>query len=223
MIDLPSGQRALRPRLIAAVAVPSGLRTGGDETPRTSRIGGGEPLFAGDERNRVLVTILFADIVEAAQTAAILGDHRWHNLLARHHAAVRRELARFGGREIDVAGDGVLAAFRAPARALHCAAAIRDGVEDLGIRIRAGVHAGECEVLGDKLSGIALRIVRRVAAAASPGEILMSSTVRELLTGSDLRFEPRASHELQGVPGEWALVALRESHADGLAPAAAGI
>ncbi|HTS52468.1 MAG TPA: adenylate/guanylate cyclase domain-containing protein [Burkholderiales bacterium] len=158
--------------------------------------------------DRVLATVLFTDIAGATQHAAGLGDRRWHDLLDAHHALVRRELASFRGREIDTAGDGFLAAFDGPARAVRCACAISSGVRSLGIEVRAGVHTGECEVMGDKLGGIAVHIGARVAALARPGEVLVSSTVKDLVAGSGLSFQDRGTRPLMGVPGEWRLFAV---------------
>ena len=137
-----------------------------------------------------------------------LGDRRWRELLDAHHAAVRRELERFRGREIDTAGDGFLASFDGPARAIRCAEAAVESVRGLGLDIRAGVHTGECELHGGKLAGIAVHIGARVAGQAGPGEVLVSSTVRDLVAGSGLEFEDRGSASLKGVPGEWRLYAV---------------
>jgi class 3 adenylate cyclase len=137
-----------------------------------------------------------------------LGDRRWRDLLEHHHARVRAQIERFGGREIDTAGDGFLASFDGPARAARCAAAAVDAVAELGLDIRAGVHTGECEVAGDKLRGIAVHIGARVGAEAGPGEVLVSSTVRDLVAGSGLEFTERGAFALKGVPGEWRLYAL---------------
>lgn len=159
------------------------------------------------EPDRVLVTVLFTDIVGATERAADLGDRRWRDLITQHHLVVRQQLERFRGREIDTAGDGFLAAFDGPARAVRCACAIGDAVRQLGLRIRAGVHTGECEVIGDKLGGIAVHIGARVAALSAPDEVLVSSTVKDLVAGSGLRFFDRGVHSLRGVPGEWRLFA----------------
>jgi class 3 adenylate cyclase len=160
------------------------------------------------EPDRVLATVLFTDIVGSTERATELGDRRWHELLDAHHSAVRRQLERFRGREIDTAGDGFLASFDGPARAIRCGGAAIDAVRELGLDIRAGVHTGECEVAGDKLAGIAVHIGARVAAQARAGEVLVSSTVHDLVAGSGLEFEDRGSAELKGVPGEWRLYAL---------------
>jgi class 3 adenylate cyclase len=162
----------------------------------------------GPEPDRVLATVLFTDIVGATQRAAELGDRKWRAILEEHHAAVRRELTRFRGREIDTAGDGFLAAFDGPARAVRCACAVVDAVKPLGLTVRAGLHTGECEVIGDKLSGIAVHIGARVAALATPDEVLVSSTVRNLVAGSGLRFRERGTHVLRGVPEDWQLFAV---------------
>jgi len=159
----------------------------------------------GPEPDRVLATILFTDIVESTATAAAVGDRSWRDLLQAHHATVRRELTRFRGREIDTAGDGFLASFDGPARAVRCACAIRDAVHDLGLRIRAGLHTGECEVMGDKLGGLAVHIGSRIAAAAGSGEVWVSSTVKDLVAGAGIRFGDRGLHGLKGIPGEWRL------------------
>ena len=159
--------------------------------------------------DRVLATVLFTDIVGATEKASTLGDARWTQLLASHHDAVRRELQRFRGREIDTAGDGFFAAFDGPARAVRCACAVSDAMRSLGIELRAGVHTGECEVMGDKYGGIAVHIGARIAALASAGEVLVSNTVRDLVAGSGLEFEDRGVQALKGVPGNWPLFAVR--------------
>ena len=162
----------------------------------------------GPEADRVLATVMFTDIVESTRRAAELGDRRWREVLDAHHAIVRRELARFLGREIDTAGDGFLASFDGPARGIRCALAAVDGARRLGLKIRAGLHTGECELMGEKLGGIAVHVGARVAASARPGEVLVSSTVRDLVAGSGIRFEERGAHALKGVPGEWTLYAV---------------
>ena len=152
---------------------------------------------------RVLATVLFTDIVDATARAEQLGDSAWRELLERHHAAVRSELAHFGGREIDTAGDGFLASFEGPARGVRCAMAIRDGLRPLGLEIRAGLHTGECEWSGDKLAGIAVHIGARVAGLAEAGEVLVSRTVKDLVAGSGLSFVDRGVHELKGITESW--------------------
>ena len=163
------------------------------------------------EVDRVLATVLFADVVGSTERAAALGDRKRRELLGEYYALARRELARFRGREVDTAGDGFFAAFDGPARAIRCAEAISAGVEPLGVRIRTGLHTGECEVIGDKVGGIAVHIGARVAGLAGPGEILVSGTVRDLVAGSGIRFEERGAHTLKGVPGEWRLFAVSPS------------
>lgn len=158
--------------------------------------------------DRVLATVLFTDLAMSTELAASLGDRRWRDLLEQHHATVRRELERFDGREIDTAGDGFFATFDGPARAIRCARAIRDGVAELGLQVRAGLHTGEVEVIGPKLAGIAVNIGARVAGQAEPGEILVSSTVRDLVAGSGLVFADRGRTTLKGVTGEWRLYAV---------------
>jgi class 3 adenylate cyclase len=160
------------------------------------------------ESERVLATILFTDIVGSTERAAALGDSAWRQLLERHHAVVRRELARFQGRELDTAGDGFFAAFDGPARAVLAASAIRESLRPLELEIRAGLHTGECEVSDGKVAGIAVSIGARIASLAEPNEILVSSTLKDLVAGSDLRFEPRGEHQLKGVPEPWRLFAL---------------
>jgi class 3 adenylate cyclase len=157
---------------------------------------------------RVLATILFTDIVGSTELAARVGDSAWRELLQRHHAIVRRELARFQGREIDTAGDGFFAAFDGPARAVRAASAIRNSLRELEIAIRAGLHTGECEVADGKVAGIAVSIGARIASLAGPDEVLVSSTVKDLVAGSDLRFDDRGEHELKGVPEPWRLFSL---------------
>ncbi|MGF6778597.1 adenylate/guanylate cyclase domain-containing protein [Paraburkholderia sp. GAS334] len=160
------------------------------------------------EYDRVLATILFTDIVGSTDKAVSLGDRRWSDLLECHHASVRRELERFRGREIGTTGDGFLAAFDGPARAVRCACAISDNMQSLGLEVRAGLHTGECEVMGDALGGIAIHIGARVAALAQPGEVLVSATVKDLVAGSALSFHDRGVHALKGVPGDWRLFAV---------------
>ena len=163
-----------------------------------------------EDSGRILVTVLFTDIVCATEHAAALGDHRWAGLLEQHHLRIRRELARFRGCEIDVAGDGFLATFDTPARAVRCACAIIGAVRSLGLEIRAGLHTGECELLYGRLAGISLHIGSRIAALASPGEVLVSSTVKDLVGGSALAFKPRGRKALKGIPGEWRLFSVAQ-------------
>jgi pimeloyl-ACP methyl ester carboxylesterase len=157
------------------------------------------------ESDRVLATIMFTDIVGSTAKLAELGDRRWRDLLQQHHALVRRQLVRFRGREIDTAGDGFFASFDGPARAIRCALAITDAVREIGLDVRAGLHTGECEITDSKVGGIAVHIGARVAAQAGPGEVLVSSTVKDLVAGSGIRFQDQGIAELKGVPGEWRL------------------
>jgi class 3 adenylate cyclase/pimeloyl-ACP methyl ester carboxylesterase len=158
----------------------------------------------------VLATMLFTDIVGSSERAAELGDRGWRELLERHHALVRRELARYRGEEKDTAGDGFFATFDGPARAIRCAHAIVDGVLELGLEVRAGVHTGECEVHEDKVAGLAVVIGARVAALAGGGEVLVSQTVKDLVAGAGVEFEERGEHELKGVPGSWRLYSIAD-------------
>jgi class 3 adenylate cyclase len=158
--------------------------------------------------DRVLATVLFTDIVNSTRRAAEMGDRDWHALLDAHDAVVRSQLARFRGREINTSGDGFLAMFDGPQRAIRCAMAIRDAVQSLGIEMRAGLHTGECEIRGDDIGGIAVHIGARVSALANPNEVLVSSTLHDLVIGSGLDFEDRGAHDLKGVPGEWHLFAV---------------
>jgi class 3 adenylate cyclase len=158
--------------------------------------------------DRVLATVLFTDIVGSTATAAEVGDRRWKELIREHEAIIDRELARHRGRHIHTTGDGVLATFDGPARAIRCAVAIRDAVRGTSLEIRAGLHTGEIELQGSDIAGIAVHIGARVSALARPGEILVSRTVVDLVTGSGLEFEDRGSHVLKGVPGEWQLFSL---------------
>ena len=158
--------------------------------------------------DRVLATVVFTDIVDSTRRAAEIGDRDWHALLDAHDAVVRSQLARFRGREVNTSGDGFLAMFDGPQRAIRCAMAIRDAVQSLGIEVRAGLHTGECEVRGDDIGGIGVHIGARVSALAGPNDVLVSSTLRDLVIGSGLEFEDRGAHELKGVPGEWRLFAV---------------
>ena len=156
----------------------------------------------------MLATVLFTDIAGASERAAALGDRAWGELLQRHHSLVRRELVRHRGEEVDTAGDGFFARFDGPARAIRCACAISDAVQELGIELRAGLHTGECEYVDGKVAGIAVHTGARVAANAQPGEVLVSSTVKDLVAGSGIAFEERGTRELKGIPGEWRLFAV---------------
>ena len=176
-------------------------------------------LFVGGDRgpevpDSVLATVLFTDIVASTERAAELGDRAWRELLEQHHLLVRRELGRFRGEERDTAGDGFFATFDGPARAIRCAQAIAGAMPALGLEVRAGVHTGECELHDGKVAGLAVSIGARVAAAAGPGEVLVSHTVKDLVAGTGLVLEDRGERELKGVPGTWRLYAAVEAAAD---------
>jgi class 3 adenylate cyclase len=159
------------------------------------------------EPDRVLATLLFTDVVGSTSKAVELGDRAWRQLLNEHDRIVRAQLARFRGREVDSAGDGVFALFDGPARAIRCASAIGEELRAVGLTIRAGVHTGEIEQVDGSVSGIAVHIGARIAASADPGEVLVSSTVKDIVAGSGIAFEERGEHELAGVPGSWRLFA----------------
>ncbi|HVE74341.1 MAG TPA: adenylate/guanylate cyclase domain-containing protein [Mycobacteriales bacterium] len=165
----------------------------------------GEPL----QEDRVLATVLFTDIVESTRRAAEVGDRNWHALLDAHDAIVRSQLARYRGHEVKTVGDGFLATFDGPQRAIRCALAIRESLAPLGVSVRAGLHTGECEVRGDDVGGLAVHIGARVASLAAPDEVLVSSTLKDLVIGSGITFEERGSHALKGVPGEWRLFSVQ--------------
>jgi class 3 adenylate cyclase len=162
------------------------------------------------ESERMLATVVFTDIVDSTRTAAEFGDRRWREVLERHQSTVRAALGRFGGREVKSIGDGFLATFDGPARAIRCARAILDSSEQLGVRVRAGVHTGECEVMGDDIGGIAVHIAARVSALAAPSEVLVSRTVKDLVAGSGIEFSDRGAHTLKGIPDTWQLYAADE-------------
>jgi class 3 adenylate cyclase len=166
----------------------------------------GERAAVADDR--VLATVLFTDIVDSTRRAADMGDRDWRALLDAHDAVVRSQLTRFRGREVNTSGDGFLAMFDGPQRAIRCATAIRDAVRALGIEVRAGLHTGECEIRGDDIGGIAVHIGARVSALAGPNDVLVSSTLRDLVIGSGLEFEDRGAKQLKGVPGEWRISAV---------------
>src|SRR6266481_5770136 len=157
------------------------------------------------EPDRVLATVMFTDIVRSTERAAELGDARWRELLSSYYAVLRKELTAFRGREVNTAGDGLLATFDGPNRAIRCACSARERLRPLGLQVRSGLHTGECELIGDDVGGIAVHIAARVAASAQPDEVLVSSTVKDLVAGSGLRFADRGEHALKGVPGEWRL------------------
>jgi pimeloyl-ACP methyl ester carboxylesterase len=164
----------------------------------------------GPQPDRVLLTVMFVDMVDSTRHAAAMGDQRWHSLLARYHAMIRNELAFYKGREVDNAGDGFLATFDGPARAIRSACAIRGAVAELGISVRVGLHTGECELQGEKPEGIAVHIGARVASIAGADEVLVSSTVKDLVAGSGLQFDDQGLHELKGVPGRWHLFRVKQ-------------
>jgi class 3 adenylate cyclase len=186
-------------------------------------IGGGEEPLAdeieefvtgvrpGRDADRFLATILFTDIVNGTEKAAALGDRGWQRLIEQHHAAIRAELRRFRGTEVDTAGDGFFATFDGPARAVRCATASREAVRPLGIEIRAGVHTGECEIIAGKVGGLSVIIGARVKEQAGPGEVLVSNTVKDLVAGSGIAFTDRGLCYLKGVPGEWRLYAVTKT------------
>ncbi|HZU79708.1 MAG TPA: adenylate/guanylate cyclase domain-containing protein, partial [Acidimicrobiales bacterium] len=166
-----------------------------------------------DEVDRVLASVLFTDIVGSTERAASLGDQRWRSVLDRHDALTREQLRRYHGREVNTTGDGFVASFDGPARAIRCARAISESVAALGIDLRMGLHTGECEVRGDDLGGLAVHIAARVGALAMPGEILVSGTVKDLVVGSGIEFVDRGEQALKGVPGTWKLFAVKTSPA----------
>jgi class 3 adenylate cyclase len=168
-------------------------------------------LSRAPEADRVLATVLFTDIVGSTKRAAELGDRRWAELLSDHHAVVRRELARFRGQEVDTAGDGFFATFDGPARAVHCALAVRDSLRPLELEVRAGLHTGELELADEGVRGLAVHIGQRVLAEADAGEVLVSSTVKDLVAGSGLAFSNRGAHTLKGVPEQWRLFEVVDS------------
>jgi class 3 adenylate cyclase len=171
-----------------------------------------EEFFTGERRHRepdrVLATVMYTDIVSSTDRLSAVGDRKWHDVLEAHNTVVRRELARFRGREVSTAGDSFLATFDGPARAIRCARAISEAVRPLGIEVRAGLHTGECEIMGNDIAGIAVHTGARVAALAAGGEVLVSSTVKDLVAGSGIEFTDRGTHALKGVPGEWRIFAV---------------
>ena len=162
-----------------------------------------------DSSDRILATVLFLDIASSTERAAALGDTAWRNLLNSYYAIVRKELARFRGKETNTTGDSFLATFDGPARAVRCALAIALAVRQLGIEVRAGVHTGECELMGDNVGGIAVHTGARIMARAEPGGVLVSGTVKDLVSGSGIDFQDYGVHQLKGIPGEWRLLAAR--------------
>jgi class 3 adenylate cyclase len=175
---------------------------------------------AGGRPDRVLSTVLFTDIVDSTSRATEVGDTAWRELLERHDALVRSQLQRFRGREVKQTGDGFLACFDGPARAIRCACSIREEACELGLELRAGLHTGECEVIGDDLGGVAVHVAARVGAEAGSGEVLVSGTVKDLVMGSGIDLVDRGAHELKGVPGEWRLFAVRTDDVEASVPTA---
>ena len=168
-----------------------------------AEIAAGEPWET--EPDRVLATVLFTDIVGATARAVELGDRAWRQVLQKHHEAVRSQLGRFRGKEMDTAGDGFFATFDGPARAIRCAFAIREAIRDLDLEVRAGLHSGECELVNGKAGGIAVHIGARIASLAEPGEVLVSTTVKDLVAGSGIEFKDRGEHQLKGISEAWHL------------------
>ena len=160
------------------------------------------------DHDRVLATVLFTDSVGATEKASVLGDQSWRDLLTRHNAAIRQELGRWRGREVNTAGDGFLATFDGPARAIRCAKAISDAVQPLGLEVRCGLHTGEIEVVGADVAGVAVHIGARIAALAAPSEVLVSRTVKDLVAGAGFNFSARGVHSLKGIPEKWEVYAL---------------
>ena len=190
-IELPGGDSGTNPAVATEVA---------------EFLTGDRPVV---EVERILTTVLFTDIVGSTAMAASVGDQRWHSILDVHDQTVREQLKHFRGREINTTGDGFVASFDGPARAIRCAQAISEVTEKLGVRLRVGLHTGECEVRGDDLGGLAVHIAARVAALAGSGDVLVSGTVKDLVVGSGIEFIERGEHELKGVPGSWKLFALQ--------------
>jgi DNA-binding NarL/FixJ family response regulator len=172
--------------------------------------GADQALPVGSDPGRVLATVMFSDIVSSTERAVEIGDRRWRDLLDRHDAVIRRELAQHGGREVKATGDGFLALFDGPARAIRCAVAIREELRAEGVEVRIGLHSGEVELRGDDVGGIAVHLGARVASIADPGEVVVSSTVRDLVAGSGIGFVDRGEHDLKGVPDRWHLYAVTE-------------
>ncbi len=162
-----------------------------------------------DSYDRILATVLFLDIASSTERAAALGDTGWRNVLNSYYAIVRKELSRFRGKETNTTGDSFLATFDGPGRAIRSALAITSAVRQLGIDVRAGVHTGECELMGDNIGGIAVHIGARIMAKAEPGSVLVSGTVKDLVSGSGINFQDQGVHNLKGIPGEWRLFAAR--------------
>jgi class 3 adenylate cyclase len=202
--------------------IPSAATSGPflDEIERFLQRGWEAGAAEESEPDRVLATVLFTDIVGSSERAAALGDREWRKTLEQHHELVRRQLVRFRGREVDTAGDGFFASFDGPARAIRCACAISEAVGELGLDVRAGLHTGECEVVDGKVAGIAVHTGARVASQAQAGEVLVSSTVKDLVAGSEIQFTDRGVAALKGIPGEWRLFAVERQTSRRTRPAA---
>lgn len=194
-----------RVRSVLRRVAPAANQAVQEGPPETRKIGS---LLEGSGSERVLLSVLFTDIVDSTRLASELGDRAWSELLAAHHAAVRKSLGAHNGLEVKTLGDGFLAAFEGPGRALRCARAIMDEVAGLTIKVRAGMHTGECEIRDEDLSGIAVHLASRIAGLAGAGEILVTSTVRDLVMGSDFSFEARGAADLKGLPRTWQVFAV---------------
>jgi class 3 adenylate cyclase len=210
MAERIPGARLLELQGVPLIPWGSDLQRALDESEAFLKEAWESGAWSEPEPDRVIATVLFTDIVGSSERASELGDRAWRELLQKHHDLVRRQLARFRGKEVDTAGDGFLGSFDGPARAIRCAQAIVEGVGALGLEVRAGLHTGECELLDGKVAGIAVHTGARVASVAAPGEVLVSSTVKDLVAGSGLVFQDRGFRELKGVPGEWRLYAVEQ-------------
>ena len=197
VFSAPTFRRRLEPDYLARA--PEYL-----EEYRQALRAAGKTLPAPD---RVLATVMFTDIVDSTRQAAHLGDSEWRALLRRHDDISRNQLQHYGGREVERTGDGFLSTFDSPARAIQCAMAISRAMHSIGLQVRAGIHSGECEVIGDHLGGIAVHIAARITGLAGPNEVLVSQTVKDAVIGSGITFDDRGSHDLKGVPGQWQLYA----------------
>jgi class 3 adenylate cyclase len=182
------------------------MRAQGQTYQFATRLNRGERLY--EETERVLATILFMDIVGSTERAAALGDRRWRDLLASYQNLVKQEVTRHRGRNINFAGDGWLATFDGTVRAIRCAQAVIEAARRIGLTLRAGIHTGEIEIAGDGVAGMAVHVGARVASSAQPGEVLVTGTVRDMVSGSGIRLEDRGTYTLKGVPGEWQLFAV---------------
>jgi class 3 adenylate cyclase len=198
VFSAPTFRRRLEPDYLARA--PEYL-----EDYRRALRAAGKTLPAPD---RVLSTVMFTDIVDSTRQAAHIGDSEWRALLGRHDEISRTQLRHFGGKEIERTGDGFLSTFDSPARAIHCATALSRAINSIGLQVRAGIHCGECEIIGDHLGGIAVHIGARITALAGPNEVLVSQTVKDAVIGAGITFDDRGPHDLKGVPGQWPLFAV---------------